>query len=111
MLASALMVVLFVPAAAAQTTSSFEGRLVEERTGAPVAGASVSIVGMSGSVRTDDDGHFTWSPAPPIPFQIIVVLAGGQVALPAVVDAIQDGATSISLGALRDESVTVLGAA
>ena len=77
-----LLVALAVPTAAAQTSSRFEGRLVEERTGAPVAGASVSIVGLSGSTRTDNDGRFTWAPAPPLPFQVIVVLAGGQVARP-----------------------------
>ncbi len=111
LLSSALVATLFVPAAAAQTSSRFDGRLVEERTGAPVAGASVSIVGMSGSARTDTDGRFTWAPAPQVPFQVIVVLSGGQVARPVVVDAIQEGTTSIQLRALTDEAVTVLGAA
>ena len=111
LLSSALMVALFVPAAPAQTPSRFEGRLVQEGTGAPVAGASVSIVGMSGSARTDNDGRFTWAPAPQVPFQVIVVLSGGQVARPVVVDALQEGTTSIQLRALTDEAVTVLGAA
>ena len=111
LLSSALVVALFVPAAAAQTSSRFEGRLVQEGTGAPVAGASVSIVGVSGSARTDNDGRFTWAPAPPVPFQIIVVLSGGQVARPVIVDAVQEGTTSIQVRALTDEAVTVLGAA
>ena len=54
---------------------------------------------------------FTWAPAPQVPFQIIVVLAGGQVARPVVVDTVQEGTTSIQLRALTDEAVTVLGAA
>ena len=111
LLSSALAATLFVPTAAAQTSGRFDGRLVEERTGAPVAGASVSIVGMSGSARTDTDGRFTWTPAPPVPFQLIVVLAGGQVVRPVVVDAIPEGTTSIRLTALTDEAVTVMGAA
>ena len=111
LLSSALVVALSVATAAAQTSSRFEGRLVQAGTGAPVAGASVSIVGVSGSARTDNDGRFTWAPAPPVPFQMIVVLAGGQVARPVVVDTVQEGTTSIQLRALTDEAVTVLGAA
>jgi hemoglobin/transferrin/lactoferrin receptor protein len=111
LLTSALVVALFVPAAAAQTSSRFDGVLVQESTGAPVAGALVSIVGMSGSVRTDNDGRFTWSPAPQVPFQVIVILAGGQVARPIVVNTLQESVTSIPIRALTDEAVTVLGAA
>ena len=103
--------VLFVAPAAAQTPSRFEGRLVTQDGGVPVAGASVSIVGMTGSARTDNDGRFTWAPAPPVPFQMIVVLAGGQVARPVIVDALQEGTTAIQLKSLTDEAVTVLGAA
>ena len=105
-----LIVGLFVPAVAAQTTSRFDGRLVQEGTGTPVAGASVSIVGMSGSVRTDADGRFSWAPAPQVPFQIIVVVAGGQVARPVIVDTLNEDTTSIQVKALNDEAVTVLGA-
>jgi hypothetical protein len=60
LLFDALVAARCVPAAAAQTSSRFEGRLVQEGTDAPVAGASVSIVGVSGSARTDNDGRFTW---------------------------------------------------
>src|SRR5687768_15926404 len=108
---SALLVTLFAQTAVAQTPSRFHGRLVQEGTGKPLAGASVSIVGLSGSARTDSDGRFTWAPAPPIPFQIIVVLSAGQVARPVIVDAVQEGTTSIRIRGLTDEAVTVLGAA
>src|SRR5688500_8618660 len=108
---SALSIILFASAAAAQSNGRFEGRLVHDDTGAPVAGASVSIVGLSGSARTDGDGRFTWAPAPQVPFQVIVVLSGGQVVRPVVVDSAQDGATTIRIRALADESVAVLGAA
>ena len=111
LVSTALVVALSVPAAAAQTSSRFEGRLVQESTGAPLAGASVSIVGVSGSALTDSDGRFSWAPAPQVPFQMIVVLSGGQVARPVIVDALQEGTTSIQVRALSDEAVTVLGAA
>jgi outer membrane receptor protein involved in Fe transport len=107
---SVLLVTLFGTVAAAQS-GRFEGRLVGETDGMPVAGASVSIVGVSGSTRTDKDGRFTWAPAPPLPFQLIVVLSGGQVARPVTVDALQEGTTSIQVSALADEALTVLGAA
>jgi outer membrane receptor protein involved in Fe transport len=107
----ALLVALFVRIAGAQTPSRFEGRLVQEGTGTPLGGASVSIVGVSGSARTDSDGRFTWAPVPHTPFQMIVVLAAGQVARPVIVDALQEGTTSIRIGGLTDEAVTVLGAA
>ena len=86
---SALAALLLHSPAAAQTPGRFEGRLVAQETGVPVAGASVSIPGMTGSARTDDDGGFTWTPVPQVPFQIIVVLSSGQVARPVVVEEIR----------------------
>ena len=106
-----LLLTLAASVASAQPPARFEGRLVAEDTGAPIAGASVSIVGMSGSARTDEDGRFTWVPVPEAPFQVIVVLSGGQVAAPATIQVLQEGTTSIRVAALKDESVTVLGAA
>src|SRR5687767_6424353 len=103
-----VLVILIPHVAAAQ---SFEGRLVHETSGDPVAGASVSIVGASGTARTDADGRFTWTPAPSVPFQLIVILAGGQVARPVIVETLEEGTTSIRIGAVSDEAVTVLGAA
>ncbi len=108
---SALVAALIIPDAAVRAQSRFDARLVWERTGAPVVDASVSILGVTGSVRTDGDGRFTWAPAPQVPFQVIVVLSGGQVARPVTVDALQEGTTSIRVGGLADEAVTVLGAA
>lgn len=112
LLAAALVTGLFASEAAAQSSKRFEGRVVQQGSGAPVAGATVSIAGLSGTARTDDDGRFTWTPAPQVPFQMIVVLSGGEVARPVLVEAIQeDGPTSIELRTLGDEAVTVLGAA
>ena len=105
------MLALNAADAAAQNSNRFEGRVVQQGSGQPVAGATVSIVGMTGASRTDADGRFTWAPAPKPPFQIIVVLGGGEVARPVVVDTVSEGITVIQLTTLGDEAVTVLGAA
>ncbi len=62
----------------AQPNGRFDGRLVDERSGSPIAGATISIAGLSGTTRTDSDGRFTWAPAPRPPFRLIAVLAGGR---------------------------------
>ena len=81
LLVAALISVSVAPAAAA-----FEGRLVDARTGAPVAGAEVTIVGLAGSARSDADGRFTWRPDPRPPFTVLIVLADGRVAKPIYVE-------------------------
>lgn len=98
-------------AASAQTTSPFEGRVVTQAGRLPIDGAVISIVGLTGSARTDRDGRFRWEPPPALPFQIIVMLPGGQVARPVLVESLQPGVTTIEVSPLADESVTVLGAA
>src|SRR5918994_3369445 len=108
---SAWLLAVFVTAAAAQTPDRLEGRVVLADSEAPLAGASISIVGVTGTARTDADGRFTWAPVPPVPFHAIVVLSGGQVVRPVTVDALQHGTTTIRITASRDEAVTVLGAA
>lgn len=91
---------------------AFEGRVVDRRTGSPVAGAAVTVVGRSGTARTDSDGRFEWQPDPPTPFEIVVVLPGGAVAGPARVERIDHAAvTTIELEAAVHESVTVVGVA
>jgi len=107
----AMALAAMLPASLLHAQGRFHGRLVQHGSGAPVAGATVSIAGMTGSARTDNDGQFTWTPAPQPPFQVIVVMASGQVARPAIVETLQEGTTTIELRALSDEAVTVLGAA
>jgi hemoglobin/transferrin/lactoferrin receptor protein len=76
-----VLVCLTAPAALA-----LECRLVDARTGLPVAGAEVSVVGAAGSRRTDVDGRVTVSPDPKPPFVLLIVLADGRVARPVGVD-------------------------
>jgi outer membrane receptor protein involved in Fe transport len=75
-----------------------------------VAGATVTIAGMPGTVKTDADGAFAWEPSPAPPFQIIVVLPGGQVARPIDVHR-TDGNAELRVDPLASESLTVVGAA
>ena len=102
--------VLVVPALARQAPPPFSGRVIDERSSSPIAGASVTIGGIPGSVRTDEDGKFTFEPGPTPPFQVVVVLAAGQVARPVLITTIDTEAT-IKVNALADESLTVVGAA
>ena len=105
------MTTFVVPVVSAQTSNQFEGRLVQQDSSTPVAGAVVSIVGMAGSAKTDADGKFTWTPVPAVPFQIIVILPGGEVARPVLIETLGSGVTTIPVRSLSDEAVTVLGAA
>lgn len=95
----------------AQEKSGLQGRVIVQATGEPVAGAIVSIAGASGSARTDADGRFSWEPVPALPAQVIVVLPGGQVARPVLLERIDESTTTIAVTSVADETVTVLGAA
>jgi hemoglobin/transferrin/lactoferrin receptor protein len=106
---AALYALATVPALA--QTSRFQGRIVDESTGRPIEGATVSIVGVTGTARSGADGLFVWEPLPAPPFEVIVVLPGGQVARPVWLESVQEGTTEIRVNALAQESVTVLGAA
>jgi hemoglobin/transferrin/lactoferrin receptor protein len=95
-------------AMAAQSEPRMEGRVVL-RGGGAVAGAVVTISGQSGSVVTDADGRFVWTPVPSLPVHVVVVLPGGEVARPVLVESLHD--VTIQVDPLADESVTVLGVA
>jgi hemoglobin/transferrin/lactoferrin receptor protein len=87
------------------------GRVVDSRNNQPVAGATVTIAGAAGTVKTAADGRFTWPAALTPPLQIIVILPGGHVARPVDVDRIEPDGVTVTVDALADESVTVIGAA
>ena len=104
-------ILLFLPAGISAQPKSFSGRVVDSSSGEPVAGAIVTLAGLPGTVKTGIDGQFTWTAPPAPPFQVIVVLPGGQVARPVNVEAFDSGVLSIPVDALADESITVVGAA
>jgi vitamin B12 transporter len=81
---------------------------VLQASGAPIAGAEVSILGWNGMERTDSDGRFTWKPSPPPPFEVLVVLPGGRYMKPIRVEELPEtGPVTIEVTPLADESVTV----
>src|SRR5688572_31663054 len=108
---AALVALLLEPGAALAQTGRFEGQVVHEADGKPVAGAIVSIVGETGSAKTNESGRFSWSPVPPTPFHVLLVLPGGQLARPVLVSTLETGVIVIPVAAIADEAVTVLGVA
>jgi outer membrane receptor protein involved in Fe transport len=76
--------------------------------GTPVAGAEVRVLGRTGVARTDVDGRFSWSPDPPVPFEVLVVLPGGRLAKPFPVESLPvDGQLRVELSASVEEMVLV----
>lgn len=99
---------LVLLAATAASAFALDGRLIDKRTGNPVAGAEVMIVGMTGSVTTDADGRFSWKPNPAPPFEVLVILPGGKVTKPTRVTAIDWAAVLvITVEPAVSEEVTV----
>jgi outer membrane receptor protein involved in Fe transport len=85
-----------------------QGRVVMEATGAPIAGAEVSVLGLTGAQRTDTDGRFLWLPDPVAPFEVLIVLPGGQYMKPFLVTSIPAGGlVTITVRPIVEESVTV----
>ena len=80
--------------------------------GTPVAGAEVTILGSSGTATTDADGRFTWTPNPPVPFEVLVVTPGGNFMKPILVERLDAGQVLVlTVQSLVSERVTVSGAA
>ena len=106
-LISLVCLLSLLPAAA----EAFQGRLIDRRTGRPVAGADIGIAGLAGTVRTGADGGFVWSPDPPLPFDVLIMLPGGRLAKAVRVVAWGDGPVVIHVEAALVETLTVSGSA
>jgi hemoglobin/transferrin/lactoferrin receptor protein len=105
--AAALVLLLIVAPALA-----LEGRVVSRATGAPVANAEVVVLGLTGVAFTDADGRFTWKPDPQPPFEILVILPGGRLMRPVLVERVPaDGPVTIEVSPLAEEAITVVGSA
>ncbi len=86
---------MLIVGAWASTAEALNGRVIDARTKQPIAGAEVTIAGLTGSVKTDADGRFTWRPDPTPPFLIIVILADGRVGRPVSVERLDAAAVLI----------------
>ncbi len=93
---------------AAAPPPQLEARVVDRATGRPLAGAEVTILGHPGERFTDAEGRFTWQPAPPPPFEVLVILPGGRFTKPILVERLStDGPLELQVEGLVNESVTV----
>lgn len=91
---------------------ALQGRVVDQRSGAPIANAEVSVLGRPGVAITDGDGRFVWTPDPVPPFEVLVILPGGRVLKPVLVESLgQAQPLLIAVTTLVEESVTVTGSA
>lgn len=107
MRSSALLACLLIgiPASAL----ALDGRVVLKGPGTALADAEVSILGRPGSVRTDGAGHFTWTPAPAPPFDVLVMLPGGHFVPVIRVSSLPPGPLTLEVAWTRSEAVTVTG--
>lgn len=86
----------------------FAARILDKASGQPVAGAEVTILGHPGERFTDKEGGIVWQPAPPPPFEVLVILPGGGFTKPVLVERLPDGdVLEIAVEALVSESLTV----
>jgi iron complex outermembrane receptor protein len=90
---------------------AFEGKVLLED-GTPVADATISILGHPGSTRTGKNGLFSRNPDPPLPFEILVVMPGGQYMAPVLVEELPtSGPLIVTVSPLVAETITVTGGA
>ena len=80
-----------------------ESRLVDS-SGKPVVGAQISVVGRTGSARTDAEGRFTINPTPTLPATLIVIGSRGEIFPPLHLDALSP---ELRLDPAFRESLTV----
>jgi hemoglobin/transferrin/lactoferrin receptor protein len=108
-----LLIILFIAAVstAAADDRVFTGRVIDQRTGQGVPGATVSVAGLPGTVKTDSDGRFVWAPEPATPFQLVIVTPAGQVASPASIERLEGKSIDVPINPLAEETLTVVGAA
>jgi outer membrane receptor protein involved in Fe transport len=96
----------------ADAAEAAEGRVVDKRTGAPIANATVLVVGSTTVVKTDADGRFSIKPDPPAPFELVIVTAAERMSKPVRIERLDASATLlVEIESFVDEEITVTGAA
>jgi outer membrane receptor protein involved in Fe transport len=92
----------------ASAVQAAEGRIVTGSDGRPVADAEVAILGRTGTVRTDADGRFRWTPDPRPPFEVLIVLPGGGYVKPILVEELPEGVLVLRVTPALEESIMVV---
>jgi outer membrane cobalamin receptor len=91
---------------------ALEGRVIDRRTGQPIARAEVAVLGRPGVVYTDGDGRFVMKPDPAVPFELLVILPGERVTKPLLIERLPaDGVLEVAVAPILEETVTVTGGA
>lgn len=91
-----------------EAAEALEGRVVDGKTGAPLAHVTLSVVGRAQTVRSDGEGKFVLIPDPQPPFEVLLVLPGGGYEKPVRIDALpEEGPLVIRLQPSVTESLTV----
>ncbi len=91
----------------ATAAEALDGKLVSRGTNAPIAGATITVVGATVTATTDAEGKFALTPEPRPPFTVIVILPGGQLAKPVLVEKLNNGLLTLTVDAAVNEEVTV----
>lgn len=87
---------------------ALDGRVIDDRTGKPIANAEVTILGRPGVVYTNADGRFTWRPDPVPPFEVLVILPGERFTKPVLIERLPpEGVLEIRIAPVVSETVTV----
>ena len=103
-----LSLVVFLILAVASVAAGMDGKVVRDDDGTAVAGAQVTVLGRALSARTDQEGRFTLTPDPSLPFELLVSLPGGRYMKPVLVEGIpDDGILIVRVMPVLFESVTV----
>ena len=91
----------------ATAAEALDGKLVNRGSNAPIAGATITVVGATVTATTDAEGKFSLTPEPRPPFTVIVILPGGQLAKPVLVEKLNSGLLTLTVEAAVNEEVTV----
>ena len=101
---------LAVTIAFAAPADALTGRLLDP-SGKPIAGAEISIAGLTGSVRTDAAGKFTWNPEPKTPFVVVILLPNGRLTRPITVTTVDAGGLTLTAQGMSEEITVAVGSA
>lgn len=102
-----LLVAAFVHLAGTAAGAA-DGRVMTGDGARPIADAEVAILGRTGTVRTDADGRFRWTPDPRPPFEVLVVLPGGGYVKPILVTSLPPEGLVLKVTPALEESITVV---
>ncbi len=103
-----LSLAVFLILTVASVAEGMDGKVLRDDDGTAVAGAQVTVLGRALSARTDQEGRFTLTPDPSLPFELLVSLPGGRYMKPVLIETIpDDGIVTVRVEPVVFESVTV----